>query len=654
MKRSSVFRSCLTKLCLLSPLGLLAIDPTPADIQQYNGAAFGTFPVKYPSTPSGQANAIKLFAEYTLGDIGGELDYLKQQNVNKVKTYAHAVWSPVGAYGNGIQQFIERHNTINSDPTAAAAETALGLLNNPFEPWSSIMAGTQWVVPMAAAKGIDVYVTANVTSGTLAGVPSGMPASVDIKYRKGGQVKTVTVALTGLSLPGGYTSYTSAHWDIELALACIANDRLQFTQPTGSSGSYGVTTLSGSNHDYVKALLIGNEVLSTANLTADEVANMIEFAKDRRTAYGLTKAELPITTDTNSLGNWQKADMVSKVLPKIETYIFFNTYGMEFASISGTNQASPNGLSTTNPAKSVGDKVISNITAFQTWLSGTSYGSLQVVVGEHGYPSTTAASDPNSLFSTTNAAAYYCGSTSPAYDGVLKEIAKTGVLCFFFEPFDEPWKDQTYPNTGTESHWGFATVSQAARRVPSDLYNPATYKVWEYPQTYAQKANYCNPIIPSQSTDSDGDGLTDNFEAKIIRALEDDGIEDYSDVLPGGDFDGDGLIESDEQFYGTSPILRDSDGDLFTDKDEVDFGSDPTSPDSMPVNQEVMTAVEFRFNTLSGYVYQVQYSEDLENWTNIETPVVGDGDVHSLFISFEGRLKTRENYRLHITELSPL
>lgn len=643
--------TCLSLSCF-SPLALFAIGPTPADIQQYNGAAFGTFPVEYPSVPSGQANAIKLFAEYNLGDIEGELDYLQQQNVNQVKTYAHFVWAAVADYSPGISEYISQWNTINENPTSPAAKTALAYLNNPYQSGMNVPAGTRWIIPMAAAKGMEIFATANVTSGTLASSPAGMPASVDLKYREGGQERTITVALTGLNLPGGYTSYTSAHWDIELALWSIVNDRLSFSQPTSSTGGYGISVPGKKNRDFVKALIIGNEVLSTANLTVTQVENLIKFAKNRRDAYGLNAAELPITTDTNSLGNWQRADMVSQVLPLIETYIFFNTYGMPFTSFNFTNQASPTfNPPTTTPAKTAGENVINNISAFQAWLSGTSYSSLTIVVGEHGYPSSTAVSDPTHVYSTTNAAAYYCGDTG--YDGVLKAIAEKQVLCFFFEAFDEPWKDTTYPDTGTENHWGIATVGQSNRRVLNTPFDPSSYEPWQFPQTYAQKANYCNPLIPAPTTDSDGDGLTDNFEAQIIRALEDDAITDYSHVTPGGDFDGDGLTEAEEQYWGTSAILRDSDGDVFTDKAEVDFGSDPTNADSLPIAQEIMTAVEFRFSTLPGYLYQVQYSENLEDWNNLEPPVIGDGETHSLLISFEGRLKSSEHYRIVVTEVPP-
>ncbi|WP_309396175.1 hypothetical protein [Cerasicoccus maritimus] len=623
---------------LLAPLSLLAIAPTPAELRQYNGAAFGAFPVEYPSTPSGQSTKIKAFGEYTLADIDGELGYIQSLGVNQVKTYAHAVWAPFGQYDQGLQQYIEGWNTINSNPNSTTAATPLGQLNNPFANWSFATVGTKWVIPLAAERGMEMFATANVSSGTLASSPTGVPATVDIKYRVKGTLKTMTVDTTG---------YTSAHWDVELALAAIANDRLTLTQPTTSTGSYSVATKSGQNRTYVKALIIGNEVLSTGGMTAAQVKTMVAFAKTRRDAYGLTKAELPITTCTNSLGNWQ--NMQSDVLPEIETYIVFNTYGMPFVSVGGTNQASPTGLSTTNPAKSVGDQVITNIQAFKAWLATTAQNGLTVVVGEHGYPSKTVASDPNDLFNNTHAGEYYCGSTSPAYEGVLNAIAEEGVLAFFFEAFDEPWKDLTYPTDGTENYWGVATVSQTERRVPSNIYDPSTYKVWEYPQSYAQKTNYCSPLLPASTRDTDGDGLTDDFEAQIVNARVDDGLLGYEHVQPGDDFDGDGLTEIQEHGLGTSPVSNDSDNDLFNDLTEVNFGSDPNDLRSLPVAQAAVSAFEFRFVSEAGYIYQVEYSPNLVIWEPVGSSVVGDGERQSIFVSTEGRSKNRENYRLGVS-----
>lgn len=655
MTHPALTRCALRATLLLAPLAGLANTPTPADIRTYNGAAYGAFPVEYTVTPTGpaaQANNFKLFGEYTLGDIDGDLDFMLGQNITKVKTYAHVIWSPVTNYTQGLQQYIERWNTINTDPTAPAALTALEDLNNPFESWSGIPSGTKWIIPQAAAKHVNVYATANVINGTIASTPANMPATVDIKIRVNGVVQTVTVTPVNTSLPGGYTSYTSAHWDVELAIASAANDRLQLTQPANSGGSYGIAKLSGNNREYVQCLIIGNEVLSTGALTVTQVKDMVTFAKQRRDAYGLSVNDLPVTTSTNSLGNWRDTAMATDVLPLIEKFIFFNTYGMPFESVSGTNQAGVTGLSTSNPGQSVGNNVIANIQAFKTWLAGTAYPGLVIHVGEHGYPTGTAASDPNDLYNTTHANAYYQG--KDAYNGIFYDIAAEGdVVAFFFEIFNEPWKDTVFPTTGTENNWGIATASQETRRFPSNQFDPGTYDVWTYPESRSMKANFATPVLPANSADTDNDGLNDAIEDKVIGIDINDAITDYSHVSPSDDYDGDGLNELGEQNAGTDPTLADSDNDLFLDGDEVAFGSDPNSADSLPVTQVLSTALEFTFNTYNGLTYQVEYTEDFGTWNPIGDPVAGDGTDHSIFISFEGRSKNREQYRLGITQTPP-
>lgn len=90
-------------------------------------------------------------------------------------------------------------------------------------------------------------------------------------------------------------------------------------------------------------------------------------------------------------------------------------------------------------------------------------------------------------------------------------------------------------------------------------------------------------------TDSDGDGLTDDYEINTLGTdpndadTDNDGLADGADgsvtlaMLPGGiDVNGDGFVDG-EQDYGTDPLSSDSDGDGVSDGDEVAVhGIDPT------------------------------------------------------------------------------
>ena len=92
------------------------------------------------------------------------------------------------------------------------------------------------------------------------------------------------------------------------------------------------------------------------------------------------------------------------------------------------------------------------------------------------------------------------------------------------------------------------------------------------------------------TTDSDGDGLLDVFEQQIIDADPNDAIETVADVLPGDDFDNDGLSNLGESEAGTNPTDPDTDGDTLPDGVEsnsgifvsadTDTGTSPLRPDS--------------------------------------------------------------------------
>ena len=77
------------------------------------------------------------------------------------------------------------------------------------------------------------------------------------------------------------------------------------------------------------------------------------------------------------------------------------------------------------------------------------------------------------------------------------------------------------------------------------------------------------------NTDTDGDGLPDAWEQQIIDADANDAIVTFADVLPGDDFDDDGVTNADELANGISPINPDSDGDGYNDGQEIAAGTSP-------------------------------------------------------------------------------
>jgi len=81
------------------------------------------------------------------------------------------------------------------------------------------------------------------------------------------------------------------------------------------------------------------------------------------------------------------------------------------------------------------------------------------------------------------------------------------------------------------------------------------------------------------SFDSEPDGMPDYWEQQIIQADNNDAITNVADVLPGDDFDGDGLNNLQEYLNHTNPTQADSNHDGLTDKQNIAMGLDPMDLD---------------------------------------------------------------------------
>lgn len=90
---------------------------------------------------------------------------------------------------------------------------------------------------------------------------------------------------------------------------------------------------------------------------------------------------------------------------------------------------------------------------------------------------------------------------------------------------------------------------------------------------------------PQESTDVDGDGLTDQEEAALGTSIN------------SSDTDNDGLYDREEvKVYQTDPLKSDTDNDGWKDGEEVRKNQDPLSPDPAPLPENYFQSKEYHFS----------------------------------------------------------
>lgn len=153
----------------------------------------------------------------------------------------------------------------------------------------------------------------------------------------------------------------------------------------------------------------------------------------------------------------------------------------------------------------------------------------------------------------------------------------------------------------------------------SDNYGPANLGQLKYVFSFDLTSFPFSGFI-----DSDGDGLSDDFEQQIIDADLNDAIDGLDDVLPGDDFDGDGLSNQEEFDRGSDPTnpndpnaittLQSSPADGETDvavtRETILRFSNPLDPSNVVDNTVVFA--EFGGQQLSA---RIQVSADLNTIT---------------------------------------
>ena len=119
------------------------------------------------------------------------------------------------------------------------------------------------------------------------------------------------------------------------------------------------------------------------------------------------------------------------------------------------------------------------------------------------------------------------------------------------------------------------------------------------------------------------------------------------------DQDSDGLLLSQEIALGTDPNDPDTDDDGFSDGDEVALGTDPLSADSKLSIQSITIAddssISIVWSSVPGKTYTIEASENLVDWTSIDTVSASDGTT-TAYSDLDSNQKIQQFYRIRLAQ----
>ena len=119
------------------------------------------------------------------------------------------------------------------------------------------------------------------------------------------------------------------------------------------------------------------------------------------------------------------------------------------------------------------------------------------------------------------------------------------------------------------------------------------------------------------------------------------------------DQDNDGLLLSQEIAIGTDPNDPDTDDDGFSDGDEVALGTDPLSANSklsiQSITIEADSSISIVWSSVPGRTYAVEASENLIDWTSIDTVNASEGTT-TVYSDIDENQEIQQFYRIRLSQ----
>lgn len=222
--------------------------------------------------------------------------------------------------------------------------------------------------------------------------------------------------------------------------------------------------------EIVKVIAVGNEAMVTWAagyfVRPAVILKWVEYLQGLK-QQGELPSDLWITSSDN-FASWGGGDTGYhtddlKALIRAVDYVSMHTYPFHDSHYNSEYWQVPENEKE-RPARDRADRAMARAVAYAKAQYESTRGYVHSIdptkavhIGETGW-----STQDNGLYGAKGSGAADEYKQKKYYDGMREWTQKEGISCFFFEAFDEPWKDANNPQ-GSENHFGLFTVDGQAK-----------------------------------------------------------------------------------------------------------------------------------------------------------------------------------------------
>ena len=232
-------------------------------------------------------------------------------------------------------------------------------------------------------------------------------------------------------------------------------------------------SLANKYPSIVKIIAVGNEAMvkwaTSYYVQPSVILKWVTHLQDLKKTQKLPK-NLWITSSDNFAswgggGDEYHTEDLNKLIKEVD-YISMHTYPMHDTHYNPvfwyTNEEKPNIEKVNNIMLRARDYAVSQYDSVANYVKSLGI-KKPIHIGETGW-----ASFSNGLYGNKGSKATDEYKEALFYEHMREWTAKAGISCFYFEAFDEVWKDASNPK-GSENHFGLFTIDGKAKYALWDL-----------------------------------------------------------------------------------------------------------------------------------------------------------------------------------------